>query len=238
MGMGNLGEARPKDDAAGRRSILIAMAGLLAGGCGPEPQPAAPPRAMPTPDSRPVVLCVGTSLTAGYDLDPGQAWPALLQSQLDASRIPLRVVNAGVSGETSAGVLGRIDWLLQQKPRVLLLETGANDALRGQDLAPLRANLEAILARAKAMSPAPELVLFAMDIPPNYGERYRAELRALYPAAAQAAGATLMPFFLEGVAGDPELNLPDGIHPNAKGQVRIADNVWHHLKTLLLQASR
>lgn len=217
--------------------MLIGMASLLAAGCGREPEPAAPRPTSPA-DSRPLVLCVGTSLTAGYGLDPGQAWPALLQARLDAAQIPLRVVNAGVSGETSAGALGRIDWLLRQPPRVLLLETGANDALRGLDLGPLRANLAAILARAKALSPPPELVVFEMDVPPNYGAPYRAELRALYPAVARAAGATLMPFFLDGVAGHPELNLPDGIHPNAAGHRRIVDNVWRALGPLLRTAAR
>lgn len=215
------------------------MAGVLAAGCEREPAPAAAaaPRVTSPADPRPIVLCVGTSLTAGYGLEPSQAWPGLLQVRLDAAQIPLRVVNAGVSGETSAGALGRIDWLLRQEPRVLLLETGANDALRGQDLGALRANLAAILARARALSPAPELVLFAMDVPPNYGPKYRAELRALYPALAEAAGATLMPFFLDGVAGHPELNLPDGIHPTAAGHRRIVDNVWRALGPLLREAA-
>jgi acyl-CoA thioesterase-1 len=217
------------------------MAGLLAAGCGRSESgrdagDAARPVA--TPDARGVVLCVGTSLTAGYGLDPQQAWPALVQQQVDKAGLPLRLVNAGVSGETSAGALGRIDWLLRQKPRVLLLETGANDALRGQDLGALRANLEAILARAKSSSPPPVLVLFAMEVPPNYGAAYQAELRALYPEVARAAGVTLMPFFLDGVAGHPELNLPDGIHPNAEGHRRIADNVWRHLGPLLREATR
>lgn len=211
---------------------------MLAAACEREPAAAGSPRAQAPADSRPIVLCVGTSLTAGYGLDPGQAWPALLQARLDATQIPLRVVNAGVSGETSAGALGRIDWLLRHKPRVLLLETGANDALRGQDLGPLRENLAAILARAKALSPPPELVLFEMDVPPNYGAAYRAELRALYPDVARSAGATLMPFFLDGVAGHPELNLPDGIHPNAEGHRRIVDNVWRAIGPRLREAVR
>lgn len=214
------------------------MAGLLAAGCSRPGETGGAARPAATPDPRGVVLCVGTSLTAGYGLDPRQAWPALVQQQVDKAKLPLRLVNAGVSGETSAGALGRIDWLLRQQPRVLLLETGANDALRGQDLGALRANLEAILAKAKAASPPPALVLFAMEVPPNYGAAYQAELRALYPQVARGAGAALMPFFLDGVAGHPELNLPDGIHPNAEGHRRIADNVWRHLGPLLRESAR
>ncbi len=214
------------------------MAGLLAAGCSRPDEAGGAARPAATPDPRGVVLCVGTSLTAGYGLDPQQAWPALVQQQVDKAKLPLRLVNAGVSGETSAGALGRIDWLLRQQPRVLLLETGANDALRGQDLGALRTNLEAILAKAKAASPPPALVLFAMEVPPNYGAAYQAELRALYPQVARGAGAALMPFFLDGVAGHPELNLPDGIHPNAEGHRRIADNVWRHLGPLLRESVR
>lgn len=214
------------------------MAGLLAAGCSRPGETGGAARPAATPDPRGVVLCVGTSLTAGYGLDPRQAWPALVQQQVDKAKLPLRLVNAGVSGETSAGALGRIDWLLRQQPRVLLLETGANDALRGQDLGALRTNLEAILAKAKAASPPPALVLFAMEVPPNYGAAYQAELRALYPQVARGAGAALMPFFLDGVAGHPELNLPDGIHPNAEGHRRIADNVWRHLGPLLRESVR
>lgn len=186
-----------------------------------------------TADDRPVVLFVGTSLTAGLGLDPSEAYPALVQEKIDAEHLRYRVVNAGVSGETSAGALRRIDWLLREPVAVLVIETGANDGLRGQDPDATRANVQAILDAARRKQPKPRLVLAAMDAPPNYGEDYRRRFRALYPEVARASGATLLPFLLDGVAGDPKLNQPDGIHPTAEGARRVAENVWKVLRPLL-----
>jgi acyl-CoA thioesterase-1 len=199
---------------------------------GPSP-PAATPAASAPVDDRPVVLFVGTSLTAGFGLDPSEAFPALVQQKIDAAGLRYRVVNAGVSGETSAGALRRLDWLLREPVAVLVVETGANDGLRGQDPHATRANLKAILDAARRTQPPPRLVLAAMEAPPNYGEDYRRRFRALYPELAKASGATLLPFLLDGVAGDPKLNQPDGIHPTAEGERRVALNVWKVLRPLL-----
>ena len=184
-------------------------------------------------DERPVILFVGTSLTAGFGLDPSDAYPALVQQRIDAAGLRYRVVNAGVSGETSAGARSRLDWLLRQPVAVLVLETGANDGLRGQDPDATRANIQAIFDAARRHEPPPRLVLVAMEALPNYGEDYRRRFRAIYPQLAKANGATLVPFLLDGVAGDPRLNQPDGIHPTAEGQRRVAENVWKALRTIL-----
>jgi acyl-CoA thioesterase I len=199
---------------------------------GPSP-PAATPAARAPVDDRPVVLFVGTSLTAGFGLDPSEALPALVQQKIDAAGLRYRVVNAGVSGETSAGALRRLDWLLREPVAVLVVETGANDGLRGQDPDATRANLQAILDAARRKQPSPRLVLAAMEAPPNYGEDYRRRFRALYPELAKASGATLLPFLLDGVAGDAKLNQPDGIHPTAEGERRVAENVWKVLRPIL-----
>lgn len=180
-----------------------------------------------------MILFLGTSLTAGLGLDPSEAFPSLVQQKLDAAGLRYRVVNAGVSGETSAGALRRIDWLLRQPVAVLVLETGANDGLRGQDPEATRANIQALLDAARRHEPPPRLVLAAMEALPNYGEGYRRRFRAIYPELAKANGATLVPFLLEGVAGDAALNQPDGIHPTAEGQARVAENVWKALRPLL-----
>ena len=189
--------------------------------------------ATPTPDARPVIVFLGDSLTAGYGLDPDEAFPALIQARLDEAGLAYRVVNAGVSGETSAGALRRLDWLLQQPVAVLVVETGGNDGLRGQDPATTRQNLQAILDRARALAPPPKLVLVGMEALPNYGESYRRQFRALYPELARKNQVALVPFLLEGVAGVPALNLADGIHPNAEGHKRVAETVWKTLRPLL-----
>jgi acyl-CoA thioesterase I len=207
----------------------------------PTPSPAAvssvSPAAAATTDRRPVVLFVGTSLTAGFGVDPDEAYPALIQRKIDAAGLNYRVVNAGVSGETSAGARRRIGWLFRQPVAVLVLETGANDGLRGQDPEATRENIQAIFDEARRRQPPPKLVLAAMEALPNYGEDYRRRFRAIYPQLAHANGAALVPFLLAGVAGDPHLNQADGIHPTAEGHVRVAGNVWKVLKPVLESAS-
>lgn len=221
------------------RVVVVAVAALgLLGGCrgaGREPATTGEGEAAAaaSPDPRPVILFVGTSLTAGYGLDPDQAFPALLQKKIDAAGLRYRVVNAGVSGETSAGARRRIGWLLRQPVSVLVLETGANDGLRGQDPAATRDNIQAILDEMRRRAPAARLAVVAMEAPANYGEKYRREFRAIYPEVAKKNDVVLVPFLLSGVAGDPELNQPDGIHPNAEGARRVADNVWKALRPLL-----
>jgi acyl-CoA thioesterase-1 len=181
----------------------------------------------------PVVLFVGTSLTAGYGLTPEQAYPALVQEKIDRAGLRYRVVNGGVSGETSAGASRRMSWLLQEPVAVLVVETGANDGLRGQDPEATRANIQAIFDRARAQSPPPRLMLLGMQAPPNYGRDYVTRFRAVYPELARRNGAVLVPFLLEGVAGVADLNQPDGVHPTVEGQRRIAETVWTHLRPLL-----
>lgn len=174
----------------------------------------------------PAIVFLGTSLTAGLGLDPDQAYPALLQRKLDSVGLTYTVVNAGQSGESSAGALGRIDWILRQPPAVLVIETGANDGLRGQDPDSLRANIQQIIDRVRARSPSTRIVLAGMEALPNLGAAYTRRFRAIYPALAAANDIPLIPFLLDGVAGVDSLNQQDGIHPNETGARIVADNVW------------
>ena len=181
------------------------------------------------------VLFYGDSLTAGYGIDRDQAFPALIQARIDSLGWDFEVFNAGLSGETSAGGLRRIDWILRQKVDVFALELGANDGLRGIDLTDTRSNLQGILDRVKAKFPDVVLIVVGMQMPPNLGPEYTAEFKELYPGLAEQNGAALIPFLLEGVADRPELNLPDGNHPTVAGHKIVADNVWAILGTLLKQ---
>lgn len=193
-------------------------------------EPAAP--GSPALDER-VVLFFGDSLTAGYGLDPALAFPALVQERIDERGWDYRVVNAGVSGETTSGGLRRINWLLGQEVDVLVLELGANDALRGTDLALTEENLQGIIDRARVRYPDVEIVLAGMQVPPNLGADYTAAFAALFERLAEANEAHLIPFLLADVGGVRELNLADGIHPNAEGHRRVADNVWAVLAPIL-----
>ncbi len=186
--------------------------------------------------ARKTVLFVGTSLTAGLGLDPEDAYPALIGRRIDSLRLAYEVINAGVSGETSAGTLRRIDWLLKEPFDVLVLETGANDGLRGLTVDALRANIQSIIDRVKASRPAARMVLVAMEAPPNLGPQYTSRFRAVYADLAHRNGLMLAPFLLQGVAGNAELNQQDGIHPNARGERIVADNVWRALQPLLAQS--
>jgi acyl-CoA thioesterase-1 len=181
----------------------------------------------------PRVLFVGTSLTAGLGLDPDSAYPALVARTAAAEGVPIRVTNAGLSGETSAGALRRVDWLLREPFDVVVVESGANDGLRGVDPDSTRANLRAVIARVRQALPAARIALVQMEAPTNLGAAYTARFRALYPAVAEAAGIPLLPFLLDGVAGLPQLNQPDGIHPNEAGARRVAANVWRALKPVV-----
>lgn len=182
----------------------------------------------------PAILIIGTSLTAGYGIDITQAWPAALQHHIDQAGLSYRVVNAGVSGETSAGALRRADWVLQREhPAVVVLETGGNDGLRGLDPDTLKANLLGVLAKAGALTPPPVLVLMAMEAPPNLGDSYTRRFRAAYTDAARESGAVLVPFFLDGIAGVDSLNQADGIHPNARGAELAAANAWKTVSEVL-----
>lgn len=173
----------------------------------------------------PVILFIGTSLTAGYGLEPSEAYPAVVERMLDSMGTPARIVNAGVSGETSAGALRRIDWVLETPADVIVVETGANDGLRGIDVAAASRNIQSILDRIRARQPRARVLLVQMESPPNMGARYTAAFRAMFPSLARRNGVELMPFLLDGVAGHDTLNQPDGIHPNARGARIVAANV-------------
>jgi len=190
----------------------------------------------PAAADRPVVLFLGTSLTAGLGLDPGEAYPALIQEKLDSAGLRWRVVNGGVSGETSAGALRRLEWMLQPGVRVLVVETGANDGLRGLDVDSTRANLEAIVARARAYDPGVRIVLAGMEAPPNLGARFTARFRAIFHDVARRNRLPLIPFILEGVGGVDSLNQADGIHPNVAGACIVAANVWRILEPVVREA--
>ena len=212
------------------------MFGVIASlsGCGQPPQAKSQAAAQTSwGTDRPTILFLGTSLTAGLGLTPEQAYPALIQRKIDSAGLNYTVVNAGVSGETSAGARNRIDWLLQRPVAVLVVETGANDGLRGLPADSLRANIEAILERGRRLRPIPKLVLLGMRIPPNYGRAYSEQFRSVYSELAREYGATLVPFLLEGVGGVAALNQPDGVHPTAEGQKKMAETVWKVLEPVL-----
>lgn len=181
------------------------------------------------------ILFFGDSLTAGYGLeDPaGMAFPGLIQEKVAQAGLPYRVVNAGLSGETTAGGLRRIDWILRQPIDVFVLELGGNDGLRGLPVATSRANLQAIIDRVRTRYPDAKLVVAGMQMPTSMGPDYIAAFAAMYPELAEANRAALIPFLLEGVGGVPSLNLGDGIHPNEEGHRRVAETVWRHLQPLL-----
>jgi acyl-CoA thioesterase-1 len=179
------------------------------------------------------VLFFGDSLTAGYGLDPAQAFPALIQAKITAHGWDFQVINAGLSGETTAGGLRRIDWVLQRPIAVFVLALGANDGLRGLPLADAKRNLQAIIDRTRDKYPRVKIVLAGMQVPTNLGREYTTGFRTMFPALAAANNATQLPFLLEGVGGVPALNLPDGIHPNPAGHKIIAENVWQVLEPLL-----
>ena len=178
----------------------------------------------------PVVLFFGTSLTAGLGLDTAEAYPALIQKKMDSLGMDYSVVNAGLSGETTASGLNRLDWVFKQNVDILVIELGANDGLRGVSLEETRSNLEEIIKIAREKNPEVKIILAGMQIPPNMGEEYTSEFRSLFPELAKEYDLELIPFLLEGVAGDPELNQQDGIHPTAEGQQILANNVWEVLK--------
>ena len=179
------------------------------------------------------ILFLGNSLAAGYGLDATQAFPALIQNRIDSLGWNFKVINAGQSGDTSSGGLRRIDWLLRREFHVLVLELGINDGLRGIPVDVTRQNLQAIINRTKNRYPGVKVVLAGMQVPPNMGGDYVASFRAIFPQLAKKNGAQLIPFLLEGVGGNPKLNLPDGIHPSVEGHKIVAENVWKVLEPLL-----
>src|SRR5581483_8137339 len=244
-----------------RRRVVAALCPLLAGAvlpcCDqrPEPPSVSPPAApghsgdgfsgrfgmdgaaqperaaSPSTDARPRIVAFGDSLTAGLGVAPEDSYPAHLQRRLDAAGYRYRVINAGVSGETTAGGLRRIPWILQSRPGLVILELGGNDGLRGLNVEETRSNLEQIIKRLLAEKVP--VVLAGMKLPPNYGADYTARFEAMYPELAKTYGLTLIPFFLEGVAAKVTLNQADGIHPTGEGYRLIAENIFRTIEPLL-----
>ncbi len=192
-------------------------------------------REAPPSGARPRIVFLGDSLTAGYGLARQQSFPSLIQARLDAEGYQYEVVNAGVSGDTSAGGLSRLTWSLDGDVAVLVVGLGGNDGLRGLPVSSMKRNLEDIILQARSRGIA--VMLVGMEAPPNYGEVYTSEFRRAFRDLARDHDVAFVPFFLEGVAGIPSLNLPDGIHPNAAGARVVADHLWPVLEPLLDRAS-
>ncbi|SNT38163.1 acyl-CoA thioesterase-1 [Ekhidna lutea] len=184
-------------------------------------------------EEKKVILFFGNSITAGYQLDMDQAFPALIQERIDSLGLNYKTINAGLSGETSAGGKSRIEWVLQTVPDIFFLELGANDGLRGLPLDETIKNLQDIIDAVKNENPEVEIIIAGMMVPPNLGQGYSDKFSQIFPKLAEANDATLIPFVLEGVAGNPELNLSDGIHPTPEGHEIVADTVWKYLEPLL-----
>ena len=187
---------------------------------------------------KPVVLFFGTSLTAGYGLDPSQAFPSLIESKATAEGVPITAVNAGLSGETTAGAARRIDWVLRTPADLVVIEAGANDALRGLSPDAAKTNLEQVIAAVRRKQPAARIVLVQMEAPPNYGSAYTQRFRSIYTDIARKENIPLIPFLLTGVAGIPRYNQADGVHPNLAGERIVADNLWRALKPIVSQLDR
>jgi len=179
------------------------------------------------------ILFFGNSLTAGYGIDQDDSFSGLVQDKIDSLGLNYRVINGGLSGETTAGGLSRLDWFLEDQPEVFVLELGGNDGLRGIQLSETKSNLEKIIDKVRAKFPDTKIILAGMQIPPNMGQEYTDEFKEIYPVVAQEKDVTLIPFLLEGVAGDPELNLPDGIHPTEEGHKIVYQTVWPFIEQSL-----
>lgn len=189
-------------------------------------------------EARPRVVFLGDSLTAGYALDVDQAYPALLQEKIDAAGLSFTVVNSGISGDTTAGGLRRMNWLMRKPVDILVLALGANDGLRGFPVDEMEANLNAIIQKAREHNPDIRILLAGMQLPANMGSSYKDAFDAVFPRLAEEQNVAFMPFLLEDVAAIPELNLPDGIHPTAEGYRIIAANMWPFLEPLLQDAAK
>ena len=183
---------------------------------------------------RKTIFIVGDSIAAGHGVDPDEAFPGLLQNRINKKKLPYEVVNAGVSGDTTAGGVRRMPWLLKRKMDVLVLELGGNDGLRGITPKETKANLEKIIDLAREKNPDVQIIIAGMQMPQNMGEEYTREYREVFPTVAKAKQAKLIPFLLEGVGGKADLNLPDRIHPNPAGHKIVAGTVWAVLEPLLL----
>ena len=187
---------------------------------------------------RPTIVFLGTSLTAGLGVDPDQAYPALIQRKADSAGLHLEMVNRGNSGVTSAGTLATLDWILRSPPALIVIETGANDGLRGQDPESTKANIQRIIDRIRSGDSTTMIALVQMEAMPNLGRRYVERFHAIYPELAQANRILLVPFLLDGVAGVDSLNQADGIHPTPRGHQIVAETVWRALRPVLTEIDR
>lgn len=195
-----------------------------------ENKPVSKDTTISSPAKKKTILFFGNSLTAGYGVDPSEAYPALIQDKIDSLGLNYKVINAGVSGETTSDGNSRIDWILKQPVDIFVLELGGNDGLRGIPLTETKKNLQSIIDKVKAKYPDVKIILEGMQIPPNMGPAYTSKFRKIYPAVAEENNIDLVPFLLKGVGGDPKLNQRDGIHPTAEGHKIVAQNVWEVLK--------
>ena len=179
------------------------------------------------------IVFFGNSITAGYGLEPTQAFPAIIQRRLDSLNLPYKVVNAGVSGETSSGGNSRIDWILEQPVDIFVLELGGNDGLRGIPASETRTNLQSIIDKVKTKYPSAKILVAGMQMPPNMGAQYTTDFRNIFPDLAKKNNSILIPFILEGVGGEARLNQDDGIHPTDEGHRIVAETVWERLEPIL-----
>ena len=219
-------------------SIFITALVVLLSACNNNENPAVNDQNNTVKDSvtvakKKTIVFFGNSLTAGYGLSPSQAFPAIIQKKIDSLGLPYQVINAGVSGETSSGGKTRIDWILRQPVDIFVLELGANDGLRGIPLSETKKSLQAIIDKVKAKNPDTKLLFAGMQIPPNMAQTYTTEFRNIYTELAAKNTMTLIPFLLEGVGGETNLNQEDGIHPTAEGHRIVANNLWRQLEKLL-----
>lgn len=189
----------------------------------------------PSPVAKKTIVFLGDSLSAGSGVKPQQSFPALVGDKIRERGLPFEVVNAGVGGDTTAGGLRRLEWLLQRKVDVLVLELGGNDGLRGLPIRSIKSNLQGMIDKAKAKQPEVKIVIAGMQMPPNVGAEYREQFRQVFYDVAKENNATMIPFLLEGVGGLREFNQPDLIHPNPAGHKIVADVVWQVIEPLLLQ---
>lgn len=179
------------------------------------------------------ILFFGNSLTAGYGIDQEDAFAGLTQDRIDSLGLDYRVINGGLSGETTAGGLSRLDWFLEDEPSIFILELGGNDGLRGILPSESKKNLIGIIDKVRAKYPETKIILAGMQIPPNMGQEYTEEFKSIYPEVAAEKNVTLIPFLLENVGGIPELNLPDGIHPTEEGHKIVAETIWPYIEKLI-----
>lgn len=219
-------------------SIIFVVISLMIG-CQSQPEQKdqteneAPAKTATTEEETKTILFFGNSLTAGYGLDISEAFPALIQEKIDSLGLPYKVINAGLSGETTASGSSRVEWVLRDPVEVFVLELGGNDGLRGISTEETRKNLIEIIEKVRSTNEEVKIVLAGMQIPPNMGEEYTSRFRVIYPELAEELNTTLIPFLLKDVGGIPDLNLPDGIHPTAEGHKIVAGNVWEVLEPLL-----